>query len=137
MTDHDRKGANAEQSDRNELGSDTKAPESPPSTATNTEKADGRELPPQVRRVRNRQGKRSRRFLGKPVTIEFRDSSRVPATLLDESPSGMAVDVADGSLFRAGQRLSVRRSGQRTTAIVRYVESVADTCRVGLKLSLA
>ena len=42
MTDSDRKGADAKKCDCTDLGSDAGAPEPPPSTATYTEKADGR-----------------------------------------------------------------------------------------------
>lgn len=112
MTDSDLKGANA----------------------TNREKADGRILTPQVRSIRSRRGKRTQRHLGEPVTVQFLDGRSVPATVVDESTSGLAIDVADKSLFRRSQLVNVCRHRVRTRAVIRYVESEADTCRVGLKL---
>ena len=135
MTDSDGKRANAEECDWTALGSDASAaPESPPSTATNTGKTDGRKLPPRVRRIRSRRGTRTQRYLGEPVTVELRDGRRVPATVVDESSSGLAIDVADNSLFRRCQLVVVRRRGVRTRAVIQHVESEADTCRVGLRL---
>ncbi len=134
MIDIDRKGANAEGCDWTDLGSNASAPESPPSTATKTEKADGRKLPSRVRRIRLRKGKRTQRHLGEPATVELRNFRRVPATVVDESSLGLAIDVADNSLFHRCQLVVVRRRGVRTGAVIRYVESKADTCRVGLRL---
>ncbi len=66
--------------------------------------------------------------------IELGEGGRVPATILDESPSGMSIAVADHTLFHIGQRVAVRRHGMRTLAVVRSVQSEADAYRVGLKL---
>jgi hypothetical protein len=134
MTDSDRKGANSKKCDWTNLGSDASAPEFPPSTATNTEKADGRKLPPRVRHIRSRRGKRSQRYFGDPLTVELRGAKRVPATVMDKSTSGLSIDVADGSLLHCGQIVGVRERGVRTMAVIRNVVSVVDTCRVGLRL---
>jgi hypothetical protein len=134
MTDSDRKGANTKKCDCTDLGSDASAPEFPPSTATNTEKAGGRKLPPRVRNTRSRRGKRTQRYLGEPVTVELRDGTRVSATVVDKSASGLSIDVADGSLLHCGQVVGIRERGVRTRAIIRNMESAADTCRVGLRL---
>jgi hypothetical protein len=133
----DRNGAAAKKTDRTNLGTDGSALDSPPSAATNTEKTAGRTPTPRVRSIRSRRGKRTQRYRGEPAIVEFRDGSSVPGTVVDESPSGLAIDVADKSLFRRCQLVDVRLHRVRTRAVVRYVESEADTYRVGLRLVTA
>ena len=104
------------------------------SNAADATKNETRKPQPQSRRVRNRRGKRSQRFQGTPLTVEFLDNEHVAATLLDESSTGFAIDVGDDTLFRPGQRVAVRRRGMLTAAVVRYVQPEAETYRVGLKM---
>ena len=134
MADSYRKVANVEQCDRRDLGSDASTTESPPSTTTNTDKAAGQKSRPGVLRGKARKDKRAKHRAGEAVTIELRGSKMVPATILDESSSGMAIVVVDNTSFHVGQRVAVRRHGMRIVAVVRYVQSEADICRVGLKL---
>lgn len=134
MTVRDGKGGIVEQRDRSDLGSDGKGTESPPSTAKNTDKAAGRKPQPRALRGKFRKGKRTEHRLDEPVTIELCGNERIPATVLNESSSGMAILVVGNTLFSVGQRVAVRRHGVRTVAVVRSVQSKAGTCRVGLQL---
>ena len=92
-----------------------------------------RTSPANARRVRNRRGKRTQRYQGTPLTVEFLDNESFPATLLDESSTGFAIDVVDDALFHPGKRVGIRRMGMRTAAVVKYVQPESETFRVGLK----
>ena len=137
MTKHDGKSGIVEQCDRSDLGSDARATESPPSTVTKTDKAAGRKSQSRALRGKVRKGKRTEHRLDEPVMIELCGNERIPATVLNESSSGMAILVVGNTLFRVGQRVAVRRNGVRTVAVVRSVQSKAGTCRVGLQLQPA
>jgi hypothetical protein len=105
-----------------------------PSIGTNKGSADSQTLPQSARSIRSRKCKRTQRNAGQPLSIELRDGAHVPATLVDESTSGLGVQVAEGSLFHHGQRIAVRRRGVRAMAFVRNIKSEAAGCRLALKM---
>jgi hypothetical protein len=134
MIDRDRPGTDADKNDRINLGSVAMLAGPRPITDAPTQYADAPIVPPQSRSVRSRKTKRTQHELGQPVTVEFRDGTRVPATMLDRSVSGLGVKVADSSLFHRFQRVAVRQRGMRAMAEIRNVPGEADNCRLALRL---
>jgi hypothetical protein len=87
-----------------------------------------------ARLARHRNGNRTTRYRGEAVTIEMRDGRVIPATIIDESPLGLALTVSDFSPFAKTQHIAVRRRGQRLTAVVRNVHADDPHRRMGLGL---
>lgn len=99
---------------------------SPPATQAPPTKA--------TRLARHRNGSRTTRYQGEAVTIELRDGRVIPATIVDESPLGLALSVNDFSPFSPTQHIAVRRRGQRLSAVVRNVHVDEPDRRMGLML---
>jgi hypothetical protein len=131
MIDSQCSGADANNSDRVVSGGNTNPFASRPSIDVNASCATGSVPAQPARCLRNRKGKRSERDRGAPVLVELRDGTRIAATLVDASASGLGIMVADPSL------VAVRQRGVRATAEIRNVQHEADQCRLALKLLLA
>ena len=137
MTASDGKGGIVEQCDRSDLVEDTRATKASTPKEIVKDKTGASRSRSQTQRGRSRKGKRRQRHDGQPIVIELETRTTIPARVLDESSSGMAIEVAANIAFRVGQRVVVRRNGVRVKAVVRNVESQADGSRVGLKLQQA